>query len=248
MSISVNDVYVGAGDQIGCTCTCSVNENGTTTRYFIKSHQNGPTRPTSISIYPEGSTAAPDIKEPFVYKVLELIGVGPEVHFIVPTQDTKKTLYIATKYCDLVMLKDLTPETANTRALLQLDLLGRILVLKDCTTNWANCGQVDDRPMIVDFQVVPSKWIRQRIFSFYKPDLLKEFLSGDIEYPGQMKSATWDLLTTVDKAFEEITEFVSTRGNGLHFIEEDLQFFVGEIKKTIRKLEQDVNSWDGQLT
>ncbi|EGF82390.1 hypothetical protein BATDEDRAFT_86618 [Batrachochytrium dendrobatidis JAM81] len=101
--------------------------------------QDGPTEDSVKRIRP------PDTKELFVYKLLHHIGVGPESHFIIPSYGTKKTIYIATKDCHLVLLSSLTKDTTNKAALLQLDLISRILCLGDCTTNSSNFGQVGEK-------------------------------------------------------------------------------------------------------
>ena len=88
------------------------------------------------------------------------IGIGPQAHFIIPSHGTKKTIYIATKDCHLVLLSNLTKDTANNNALLQLDLISRILCLRDCATNSSNCGQVCETAMIVDFRIEKqTSWI-----------------------------------------------------------------------------------------
>eukprot|EP01041_Mallomonas_annulata_P013101 gene13101-27657_t len=122
------DILLQFGVQVGCTC--SVTRMDIVTRYFVKAHQDGPMKPLSGPGDVSRGTNLVNKLEPFMYKVLELIGMGPEVHFIVPKHGSKMTLFIATKYCNLIMLQDLTSDTANTRALLQLDLLSRILELR----------------------------------------------------------------------------------------------------------------------
>ena len=114
---------------------CDVNNGTQTVRYYIKTHQYRPTEDNVKSIKP------PDTKELFVYKLLHHIGIGPQAHFIIPSHGTKKTIYIATMDCHLVLLSNLTKDTANNNALLQLDLISRILCLRDCATNSSNCAK-----------------------------------------------------------------------------------------------------------
>ena len=88
-----------SGIQTGFIC---VVDNGThSDRYFIKTHQHGPTNETLKSV------KRPDTKELFVYKLLNLIGIGPEAHFIIPSHGSKMTIYIATKDCNLIVQLDL---------------------------------------------------------------------------------------------------------------------------------------------
>jgi hypothetical protein len=100
-----------SGIQTGFLCDVS---NGTqTARYYIKTHQYGPTEDNPKSLKQQ------DTKELFVYKLLHYIGIGPQVHFIIPSHGTKRTIYIATKDCRLTLLSNLTKDTANNTALLQ---------------------------------------------------------------------------------------------------------------------------------
>jgi hypothetical protein len=127
--------------------TCDISDGTQTTRYFIKTHQHGPTDDNPESLKP------PDPKEVFIYQLLQHVGIGPMVHFIVPSHGSKRPLYIATKDCSLLLLSHMTKESANFKALVQLDSISRILCLSDCATNTSNCGQVDGKPMIVDFRI-----------------------------------------------------------------------------------------------
>jgi len=230
-----------SGIQSGFTC---VVKNGTqSVRYYIKTHQYGPTAGNLRSLSP------PDTKELFVYKLLHLIGIGPPVQFIFPYHGTKKTIYIATEDCELILLSDLTKETADMNALLQLDLISRILCLSDCTTNSSNCGQVGDKAMIVDFRIVKQ-------FNGYAPrSIMDEFYNGfnAIKYTGWMKEATgtsndvkldimirslleWKLLECIDRAELEINELVK-RYKGELIFDDDLENYVQDIKATIAVLD-----------
>lgn len=228
-----------SGIQTGFTCDVS---NGTeTVRYYIKTHQYGPTEDNVKSAKP------PDTKELFVYKILYQIGVGPEAHFIIPTHGTKRTIYIATRDCHLILLSKLTKDTANANALLQLDLISRILCLRDCTTNSSNCGQVGERPMIVDFR------IEKQSFGYSKPDILDKFYEGNSEfqYFGLMEAALktqnsvkmdimkkslleWKLLENIERAELEIDELVKRYGNMM--FQNDLHQYVQDIKATVAVL------------
>jgi hypothetical protein len=226
-----------SGIQSGCICDVS---NGTrTTRYYIKTHQNGPTEDNPKSL------KQPDTKELFVYKLLDYIGIGPQVHFIIPSRGTKRTVYIATKDCHLVLLSSLTKDTANNTALLQLDLISRILCLRDCTTNSSNCGQVGEKAMIVDFR------IEKQSRGYTKPDILDKFCEGNSEfhYSGLMEAAVktpndvkmdimkkslqeWKLLENIERAGLEIAGLVK-RWDGKMQFEDDLHNYVKDLKATV---------------
>ena len=226
-----------SGVQTGFTCDV---DNGTqTARYYIKTHQYGPTEDNPKSM------KAPDTKELFVYKLLNRIGIGPQVHFIIPSQGTNKTIYIATKDCHLVLLSNLTKDTANNNALLQLDLISRILCLRDCATNSSNCGQVGEAAMIVDFRIEKQSW------GYAKPDILVKFYEGNSEfhYSGLMAAAVktpndvkmdvmknslqeWKLLESIEWAKLEIDGLVNRYCGNMQF-EDDLQQYVKDLKATV---------------
>ncbi|KAI8893553.1 hypothetical protein BC833DRAFT_569109 [Globomyces pollinis-pini] len=147
--------------------TCDVNDGTQSVRYYIKTHQYGPTEDNVKSIKP------PDTKELFVYKLLNHIGIGPQTHFIIPSHSTKKTIYIVTKDCHLVLLSNLTKDTANYNALLQLDLISRILCL------------LGEAAMIVDFR------IEKQSRGYVKADILDKFFEGisEFHYSGLMATA-----------------------------------------------------------
>jgi hypothetical protein len=227
------------GVQSGFTCDVS---NGTrAVRYFTKTHQNGPTNDNLRSVL------APDTKELFIYKLLSLIGIGPQVHFIMPYQGTKKTVYIATEECDLVLLSELTIDTANNDALLQLDLISRILCLRDCTTNPTNCGQVGKNAMIVDFRIEKQQ-------NYVDLEILADFHKGNgrFIYGGLMATAVnmppaakmdgmkkslqaWKLLESIELAESEIAKWVESCRGKMRF-EDDLQLYVKGIKANVEVL------------
>ena len=60
-------------DQLGELVDLTLR-NGQQIRYFIKTHRHGSTKNSS-------SAKDVDMKEVFIYKVLELLGIGEEAHF-----------------------------------------------------------------------------------------------------------------------------------------------------------------------
>lgn len=222
---------------------CQVSDGAQTTRYYIKTHQHGPTEDNSKSVHP------PDAKEMFIYKLLEHIGIGPQVHFMVPyNSSNKKTLYIATKDCHLVLLSDLTKDSLNTKALVQLDLISRILLyLGDCPNNPSNCGQVDDdKPMIVDFRIISQAG------GYVTANIVKEFCKEHEEFYYQSRwmarafgtpkedklrilresLEAWNLLENIDKALLEMRPLIQKLA--LKSKDEDgLQRYAQDVKATI---------------
>jgi hypothetical protein len=145
-------------------------------------YQGGPTKNNIKSVDPPGA------KEVFVYEFLYQLGIGPEVHFIVPIHGTKQTIYVATKDAGLTLLEKLNAESVSIRVLLKMDFVARLLWLDDCTTNSTNCVQVDGKPIILDFRI---RTLHEQ-FRYVKNDLLARFLSGNgqFNYVGLMHQAT----------------------------------------------------------
>ena len=223
---------------------CNISDGDHTTRYFIKTHQYGPTEDNLKSLQP------PDTKELFIYKFLQSIGIGPEAHFIVPSHGSKMTIYIATKDCHLTLLSQLTKDTVNTKALVQLDLISRIFCLRDCATNSSNCGQVKDKPMIVDFR------IEKQSGGYFKSDILNKFYqgNGEFNYSGLMKEAVgisqeqkllflrnslqeWNLVEMIDKIALEMHPTIRRIVSKVK-VDDDLQRYVQDVKETIKILLQ----------
>jgi hypothetical protein len=146
--------------------------------------------------------------------LLQYIGIGPEAQFIIPFHGSKKTIYISTKNCHLVLLSKLTQDRANNEALLQLHLISQILCLNDCTSNTSNCGQVGDKAMIADFR------IEKQSQAYVTEDILDTFHDENCEYPGgalmvaavktprsaKVKKAVqdWKLLENIERAELEV--------------------------------------------
>ncbi|KAI6200004.1 hypothetical protein M3Y96_00687500 [Aphelenchoides besseyi] len=91
----------------------------------------------------------------FNYKLLELIGVGPEVQFVASSNKESKTAaYICTRWrTDFVELNKLDAADLNVDALEQLHLLQIILSIEDM--HGENVGQWKDtkKAAIVDFNM-----------------------------------------------------------------------------------------------
>eukprot|EP00128_Syssomonas_multiformis_P018239 Colp12_sorted_trinity150504_noHs@30848 len=203
---------------------CWVRNRDTVTKYYVKTHQHGPTRSGGISQEPA------DAKELFIYRLLNLMGIGPEVHFVQTLHTSKKVVYIATKdvgteEAGLVLLSDIMDtavDSVKTTALLQLDLVSRLLCLRDCATNSSNCGLVGAKPVIVDFRILTQP------FGYTKPKIVDGYMqgNGEFSYLGCMGVATstskqvkrdvallslaeWNLTVNIPKALAEVEAFVT---------------------------------------
>jgi hypothetical protein len=124
--------------------------------------------------------------------------------------------------CHLILLSHLTKDTANNNALLQLDLISRILCLCDCAANSSNCGQVGEKAIIVDFR------IEKQSLGYAKADIVDKFFEGNSEfhYTGLMAEAVktpkdvkkyiikkslqqWRLLEAIERAKSDIDGVVN---------------------------------------
>jgi hypothetical protein len=224
--------------------TCDISDGNQTTRYFIKTHQHGPSEDNPKSLKP------PDTKELFIYRFLYYLEIGPDVHFIIPTHGSKVTTYIASKDCHLTLLSHLTNDTVCMKSLVQLDLISRILCLRDCTTNYSNCGQVNGKPMIVDFR------IERQSGGYVKSDIIEKFCegNGEFNYSGLMALTvgvpreekicilreslqTWNLLENIDRTLlgmHQLVQKIVSTGKG----DDDLQRYIQDVKETVKILSQ----------
>ena len=136
------------------------------------------------------------------------------------------------------------------KSLVQLDLISRILCLHDCATNTSNCGQVDGKPMIVDF------CIETRSKGYVKSDIVEKFYegTGGFKYTGLMTLAVkipqqekvcilreslqaWNLLGNIDKTVLEIQQWIRKIAFKVE-VYDDLQRYVHDVKATIGILAQ----------
>ena len=148
----------------------------------------------------------------------------------------------------MVLVAGLSKDTVNNVALLQLDLISKILCLTDCADNSSNCGQVGEKAMIVDFRIKTSTQ------GYVKADILDKFYEGNSEfhYTGLMKAAVgtpndakmevikksleeWNLLQNIERAELEIDELVQNYDGKITF-ENDLKLYVKDIKATVEAL------------
>ena len=185
------------GNQMGTICHVTYTDD-TIKKYYIKTHQFGPTESVSKS------RKHPDVKELLVYKILENIGLGPKVYFFWPVDISTKTLYIATEEVDIKFYK---PEykvsftSQEKTELIKLDLISRILCITDSTTNSGNFGYdvANNKAYIIDFGTNEQ-------VSYYTKDLIKDFYSGNktYNYTGPMKEVVSVSNNEKDRVIKEV--------------------------------------------
>lgn len=181
------------GTQLGTAVNLTYVDENTqihTIQYHVKTHQQGATSTRS-------TTNPPDPKELFIYKVLENIGCGPKTHFFfnpsssggffIATQDVAFTkviektkrflLFDANKVSYNSAIEESKYDVAR-KAIIQIDMIGRIFELSDVTTNPGNFGCVEvlgktSKWKILDFRAPLSR-------DFYEnPVIFSSFLKGN---------------------------------------------------------------------
>ncbi|KAI9353769.1 hypothetical protein BDR26DRAFT_947644 [Obelidium mucronatum] len=221
--------------------TCDVSDGRSqTTRYFIKTHHHY-------------LSTEDNLKELLIYQFLNLnrLGIGPDVHFFVPSNISQTTVCIATKDCHLTLLSHLTKDTVNTKALVQLDLISRILCLCDCTTNSSNCGQLNGKPMIVDF------CIKHQSGGYFKSDIYQE--NTEFNYSELMAEAVgipqeqrflivkgsleeWNLVEVINETALEMHQMILDIIVTKDKVDDDLERCIRDVKETIRILSESLSA------
>lgn len=131
-------------------------------RYYVKTHQHGS---TSVS-----STKEPlDIKELYIYKLLEKLKIGSEVHWF-ESDIFENSIYIATK--------ELNNNDINIdKEVIKLDIITRILRLNDVMSNKSNILQhIDKKGYIIDFRIFK---IIGRKNPYLYDDIYDSFINGN---------------------------------------------------------------------
>jgi len=166
------------------------------TTFYIKTHSGGPRSTTSYI-----STKAVDIKEVFVYKLLELCNIGPKVHFCkrsvkdfyIITEDLKENDYSFETFSQVVedpifiastsSLTNKTDESKLNDILLQMinsatmcDLFTRIFHLTDTLGNPDNFGFVNDECKLCDFTIIDG------CHEESEQSLMSSFFKGNSRY------------------------------------------------------------------
>lgn len=179
------------GDQFGKTILIKTNEaDPKNFQYYVKTHQNGLQNKT------QGSTTKPvDLKELFVYKFLELSGIGSEVHFF---YDDVKYFYIATKnegysmdgslsFITYAMAqnKDKNFYTNNQRlvqeSFLLADFYTRLLLLDDVFSQGGNIGFINYQGQYVNngFRIIDFRTPKIQLIDYQLPNIFAGWECGN---------------------------------------------------------------------
>lgn len=161
--IKVQEKGDGVGVQFGKIAHVQ-DKWGNIFQYYVKTHQFGLLSQTGRSAQPV------DLIEPFAYKLLELCGMSPEVHFF---YDDEKNFYIATKNEGFSLNGEtefITYEKiiANNKyklaisknqdlldsAFLLIDLYCLVFNISDVLTNYGNFGFIKKNEDFVGFKII----------------------------------------------------------------------------------------------
>ncbi|CAB3399592.1 unnamed protein product [Caenorhabditis bovis] len=169
---------------------CQVLRNETLIgKYYVKEHMSLANRQHA------------DICEIFVYKLFELIGVGPKVHFIPNIHYSSFGLYIGTEEVTGFRRADTEGIEISSEVYAQRDLLRRLLFVKDLhSKNYGIDGH--GKLSIVDFQ------------SYVHPEMVHKYLVGYKSWKGSKELRiqvaknyikSWNLLDNFDNANKAIS-------------------------------------------
>lgn len=177
--------------------------------FYVKTHQEfcSKSDPYYIAITSDG-TGKVNFKELFIYKVLEYIGYGPKVHFIIDsdaahsrveegiliaTQDQGYTKTPHQKRKSFKTFREMKDELSERpiesidettrRDIIIIDMLSRAFLLEDVMVNQGNFGMVSSATLF-EPPVSSSKW---KIIDFIPPKLVKargDDYSYGKHYPG----------------------------------------------------------------
>ncbi|XP_055325863.1 uncharacterized protein LOC129579720 [Sitodiplosis mosellana] len=210
------DRKTAPGLQGGRMCTVTIGT--TATKFHVKMH-------SGISSRSSHTSDDTSLCELFAYKVLQIIGVGPLVHFIPKVHNSTFELYIAT--ADIPGFR-----TAAKRRYFEeigkLDYLKEILQLID--VHQSNYGSDENGKLwIVDFKIGNPFQSKYKNSSNVNSDLSNKFK----EYDEQ-----WKFLEAIDKADKEIADQKSflERHNINRQKSNDYKEYLDEIKMIVTYL------------
>ncbi|KAI6218425.1 hypothetical protein M3Y95_01162800 [Aphelenchoides besseyi] len=159
--------------------------------YFLKPH-------LGFSKMASGNQPV-DLCELLIYKLLYLVEIGPEVHFLPNAHTSPSGLYIATKEVPSFRIAGTKNLVMPTSECYKLDILRAIFHLRDLYSNFNNYGlDGNDKLCIVDFHIGDYKRsIRSSVISDLRSKERFEVYKTSME--------EWKLAEVVKKADEEIS-------------------------------------------
>jgi hypothetical protein len=184
-----------SGVQLGTTMTIGYTDDNDDEShritYYIKTHQHGSTSQVS-------SVKLIDLKEIFIYKVLEYIGYGLKTHFFfnplssggffIATQDASFTKVsgkekVFETFDRIVEAYERTHASADhdstRRNIIALDILSRILRISDTTTNPDNYGSVTVNREIKKWKLLDFRIQSEPDIEYLRERILEDFRVGN---------------------------------------------------------------------
>ncbi|KAI1708135.1 hypothetical protein DdX_12083 [Ditylenchus destructor] len=163
-------------------------------KYFVKVHQGGPKKEAATS------WEKPHLREVFLYKVLEKIGMISSVHFLVIPLKQEFLLCIATEEIDMTLLSK------------------RLFGLTDIASNRDNFGLKDGSPVIFDFSfdtcnLVPiahkgKDYILSECTVAEGGPLFRKNWKPDEKKQALREFSKWKLKQAVEESFTFATEYI----------------------------------------
>ena len=214
------------------------NESLSTT-YYVKTHQFGPTNKS-----PHDKSSLPDVKEWPRSRGCISFSLHPAIN--------ERMVYICTKGVDIVLLgslANLPNNSINYPALVEIDLISRILCLSDKTTQTSNVGLVNNEAMIIDFRINSrTTFVQSDIVSKYfnseynfKDDSLMNIAMNISEKDkitiAKNSLSKWNLLTKLYEVLKEFKEAMENVLKSVRFVEDiDIDLYVQGVARNIALL------------
>ncbi|PIC44342.1 hypothetical protein B9Z55_004738 [Caenorhabditis nigoni] len=240
-------------DGYSCGTICDVTFSGTSGKYYVKSHQNGPTERRN-------SVEGPPIQEILIYQFLSTIKVSGEPHFIVPLFcNNKKVLYYAIGEMNFTLGKSLTLENADYKALIIVDFLEFSLRLRDVSSNLGNFGQSDSgHPIIIDFMIIPKncyKLSEDEIHRFWSTQYISSSCLINTVIRKLKKQErqeiildtfnNWNMVMNIDESAQLVNKFLMNNVGKIE-TEGDLEKYCNDVKYNFTKIVGSITSSSGQ--
>ena len=203
-------------------------------QYFVKTHQYGLQENTKIS-----TVQSIDLKEPFVYKFLELCGISPEVHFF---YDDSINFYIATKndgYSQDESTEFVTYDKAIENenfyksnkelvdeSFILADFYTRILRLDDVFSQKGNIGFIKNKNKYNGFRIIDFRTLKDKATDYTLEGLYKGWEIGNNHFTcSNDKDLARDIILSI--------VFKSEKGSDYEIDKEKLFYKKGVLNKII---------------
>uniref|UniRef100_A0A1I7U8H9 Ubiquitin-like domain-containing protein n=1 Tax=Caenorhabditis tropicalis TaxID=1561998 RepID=A0A1I7U8H9_9PELO len=184
-------------------------------RFYVKVH-------IGLAVYPYNQNA--DLREIFAYKLLELIKLGPKVHFVPNIHYSLLGLYISTE--EVIGFRQADEVEMSDDQMSERELIRRILVLKDLHS--ANYGvDSNGKLSIIDFKVGDNYGKAEKYWAGENKEERQRVARQCLE--------SWQLETMIIAANDSIIQqkHLFRRNGILYKPSRDFSNYLAEIRKNI---------------